>query len=48
MPGSTADYLQDLITRMGTAEQTADSRDSVSWKAYREAETIDDPALLPL
>lgn len=47
MPGSTADYLQDLITRMGTAEQTADSRDSVSWKAYREAETIDDPALLP-
>ena len=48
MTDGTTDYLQDLITRMGTVEQTADSRDSVSWKACREAETIDDPALLPL
>lgn len=48
MPETAAGYLQDLIARMGTAEQVSDSRDSVSWKAHREAETLDDPALLPL
>ena len=48
MLSSVSDYLQDLIARMGTVEQTADSRDSVSWKACREAETLDDLSLLPL
>lgn len=40
--------LEDLIKRMSTVEQTADSRDSASWKAHREAEALADPALLPM
>ena len=42
------EYLEDLIARMAIVEECQDSRDSVSWKAHREAETLTDAALLPI
>lgn len=48
-------YLEDLIRRMGVDEQDEmkggtirDSSETTSWKAYREAEALTDPAYLPL
>lgn len=41
--------LQNLISRMNTKENDFnDSRDTISWKAYREAETFDDAGIFPL
>lgn len=41
--------LLDLITRINTQEVgIADSRETVRWKALREAETLTDPELFPL
>jgi HEAT repeat protein len=38
--------LADLIARMATPEhRCTNSDDSISWKAYREAEMLDDPSL---
>ena len=42
------EQLEALLRRMSTVEQVSDSRDSVSWRAHREAEALDDPALLPV
>jgi HEAT repeat protein len=39
--------LADLIMRMATPEhRCTNSDDSISWKAYREAETLDDPSIV--
>ena len=35
-------YLIDLINRMSKKEREVNSADSVSWKAHREAEALDD------
>ena len=35
-------YLIDLIKRMSVEEKGVNSDDSVSWKAYREAESLDE------
>lgn len=40
--------LQNLITRINTKEDFTDSRDTVSWKALREAETFEDADIFPL
>lgn len=41
--------LMDLIARINTRdEKYTDSRTTTSWKAHREAETLEDPALFPL
>ena len=41
--------LLHLITRINTQEEgIADSRETVRWKALREAETLTDPELFPL
>lgn len=40
--------LQNLITRINTKEDFADSRDTISWKALREAETLEDADIFPL
>lgn len=37
-----------LIERMNTVENVRESSDSISWKAHREAETLDDASLYPL
>src|SRR5579863_7256658 len=38
--------LSDLIARMATPEHRCmNSDDSISWKAYLEAETLDDPSI---
>lgn len=44
---TTGDF-GDLIQRMTRLEPGVDSADSVSWRAYREAETLDDPAVAAL
>ncbi|MDE6851483.1 MAG: HEAT repeat domain-containing protein [Lachnospiraceae bacterium] len=48
-------YLEDLIRRMGVDEldkmkdgSIRDSSETISWKAFREAEKLKDPAYLPL
>lgn len=40
------DQLLDLINRMCFAESVANSAESVSWRAHREAEALCDPALV--
>ena len=41
--------LLALIGRINTREEHfTDSRETTSWKALREAETLSDPALFPL
>ncbi len=41
--------LMELIARMNTEDgHFTRSSETVSWKAYREAETLDDPGLFPL
>lgn len=39
------EYILGLIRRMNTEETFADSSKTTSWKAYREAENLSDPAL---
>ena len=39
--------LGDLVARLGTPEpRRINSGDSISWKAHREAETLDDPSIV--
>lgn len=40
--------LIELIGRIITEDNAADSKDSVSWNAYREAETITDKSVFPI
>lgn len=41
------EYLSELIDRMLTKEERLSSDQSVSWKAYREAERLDDVSFYP-
>lgn len=40
-------YLLELIERICTVEETANSVDSISWHAYREAEGLTDLSMIP-
>lgn len=41
-------YIEELIQRMNIEEKCLDSSTSISWKAYREAESISDNAFYPI
>lgn len=40
-------YLRNLVEKICTVERLANSDDSVSWHALREAEALTDPTMLP-
>ena len=40
--------LQDLIAKINTKENLADSRETIRWKALREAETLEDADIFPM
>jgi len=41
-------YIEELIQRMIIKEEVRSSDESISWKAYREAEIINDVSLFPI
>lgn len=40
-------YLRELVARICTVEHLANSADSISWHAHREAEGLTDPTMVP-
>lgn len=42
------EYIMDLLSRMTVKEEIKNSKDSIRWKAYREAEKINDAAVYPI